>query len=235
MGSVSVIFIYFLVYFAANAFAQRQVSASSTAQILAAISNAQAGDVITIEPGTYTMTGVKNTILNKNGRADARIVVRAAQPRTVTIRWVGVSGNYVEGFVVTHSAYWTFENLIFESDCSALTSDNYCEHLLHVVGSSDYFHLRTCVLRNANAQIKVNGNDYPGRPAGAPYRFPNYGIVEWNEFYDTAGRRATNPVTKINSDGGHDWIVRGNFIHDFHKLEPDYVRGFSFFFECCTN
>jgi hypothetical protein len=32
-----------------------------------------------------------------------------------------------------------------------------CEHTIHIVGASDYFQIRTCVLRSANAEIKLNG------------------------------------------------------------------------------
>ena len=176
------------------------VNVSTAAQFETALNNAVAGDTITLAPGTYTMSRQKISLVNKNGNAGNRITVRAATWRTVTIRWVTNGGTYVEGFLMQDSAYWTFENLIMESDCSSDSDDGYCEHLIHITGASDYFELRTSILRNANAQIKLNS--YRGSiPISQPPIFPNNGVIEWCEFYDTAARRTDQPVTKLNIDG----------------------------------
>lgn len=176
------------------------VPVSTVAQFETALTNVVAGDIITLAPGTYVMTRQKYTLSGKNGTPTNRIAIRAAAWRTVTIRFVTNGANYVEGFLIENSAYWTLENLIMESDCSSDANDDFCEHLIHITGSSDNFELRTTILRNANAQIKLNS--WRGSiPVTQPAIFPNNGIIEWCEFFDTAPRRTANPVTKINIDG----------------------------------
>src|SRR5690606_2522753 len=46
---------------------------------------------------------------------------------------------------------------------------------------------------------------------------PHGGLVEGCEIYDTRARDTGNPVTKLNIDSGDGWIVRANYIHDFHR------------------
>lgn len=222
------------------------VPVSTVAQFESALTNVQAGDIITLAPGTYTMTRRKFTLSGKNGAAGNRIAVRAATWRTVTIRWVTDGSTYIEGFLLENSAYWTLENLIMEADCSSDASDDLCEHLIHITGSSDFFELRTSILRNANAQIKLNS--FRGTiPITQPAIFPNNGVVEWCEFFDAAPRRTSNPVTKLNIDGtrpapnrkipghilpflgGRNWMIRGNYIHDFQKGQGDFISFAAFY------
>src|SRR5690606_14992952 len=65
-----------------------------------------------------------------------------------------------------------------------------------------------------NAQLKVNAST-----GGA--QIPHGGLVEYSEIADTAPRNTDGPVTKLNIDTGDGWVVRGNFIHDFHKNGGD--------------
>lgn len=200
------------------------VSVSTVAQFESALTNVKAGDIITLAPGTYTMTRTKFYLSGKNGSPTNRIAIRAATWRTVTIRWVSDGSNYIEGFLLENSAYWTLENLIMEADCSADAADDLCEHLIHITGSSDYFELRTSILRNSNAQIKLNS--FRGSiPITQPAIFPNNGVVEWCEFFDTAPRRTSNPVTKLNIDGTRRRAphrkISGAEVNHFRRKELD--------------
>ena len=98
----------------------REVTVTSAAEIKLAISQAQAGDKIIAAPGTYDM-GTKVSCTAQGSRAQP-IVVTAANPGSVTLRWNG-QGSYVEGFLV-QGKYWTFENLVLEGVCA---DHNYCE------------------------------------------------------------------------------------------------------------
>jgi len=184
------------------------VNVNSVATLTSAINNAQPGHIITIAPGSYTITASK-LVCTVYGTATDRIQVRAATAGTVTLNW-GSAGNLIEGFYVS-GRYWTFENLVMVGNCA---SHSNCEHAWHIVGTADFTTIRNNVARNFNAQIKSNIN----APLPGGGLWPDDCVVEFNEFYDSAPRNTGNPVTKVNIDGGRRWIVRGNYIHDFGKI-----------------
>jgi hypothetical protein len=68
-------------------------------------------------------------------------------------------------------------------------------------------------VRDFNAQLKVNA----APDANGVWRMADAGLVEYSELADTRPRATSNPVTKLNIDGGVGWVVRGNYVHDFHK------------------
>jgi parallel beta-helix repeat protein len=60
---------------------------------------------------------------------------------------------------------------------------------------------------------------------------PADGLVEGNEFGNTHPRDTDHPVTPLDIDNGSRWVVRLNYIHDFHQAEGNrvsygaYVKG----------
>ena len=177
------------------------VDVSTTQQLLDAIAAARPGDEIVLADGTYAFTGAS---CNTPGTAAAPIMVRAANRRMAHVRM-----DAVEGFKV-NAAYWTFEGLDIEGVCA---DDDTCEHAFHVSGAAHHFVLRDSRIRDFNAQLKVNAAMVNGTMTA-----PDAGLIEGNDIGDTRGRNTANPVTKLNIDTGDDWIVRGNYLHDAHKL-----------------
>lgn len=187
----------------------RAVAVASSAQLAAAIDGALAGDVITLAPGTYTVS--QNLICDAVGTADHGITVRATTAGTVLIRFDVAPGAVAEGFKV-EAPHWTFENLTVAGICA---DHDDCEHAFHLAGAADWTTLRDLELRDFNAQVKSNGDGL-----GA---FPDDVLLVGNRFFDTASRATANPVTKIDVVGGRRWVVRGNEIRDFHKNGGNFI------------
>jgi hypothetical protein len=170
----------------------------------AALGKAEAGDVITLAPGTYRFSG--NPLdANRPGRADAPIVVRAAVPGSVHIEF-----DQVVGFRVG-APYWRFENLSIRGVCS---EDRYCEHAFHVVGAGTHFAAINNTVADFNAHFKING---------AAGRFPDDGLIEANTLLNTRVRNTRNPVTPVDLVAASRWTIRANVIKDFVKGEGDRV------------
>ncbi|QQR75961.1 MAG: right-handed parallel beta-helix repeat-containing protein [Holophagales bacterium] len=181
------------------------VPVSTSAQLVAAIDAAVAGDVITLAPGTYAVA--QSLLCDAPGTASAPIVVRAASPGTAEIRF-----DAVEGFKVS-APHWIFEDLVVRGVCAL---DDDCEHAFHLVGAADFTHIRNSRLLDFNAQVKGNGE-------GVPTVFPDDVVIEGCELANAAPRSTANPVTPIDVVGGRRWIVRANFIHDHQKAGGDQV------------
>lgn len=182
------------------------ISVSTPQALTTAITNAQPGDEIVLENGTYPLSDVTCAA---SGTASQPIVVRSAILRGANIAFTGI-----EGFRIT-GAHWHFEDLDITGVCA---NDSDCEHAFHVSGAAHGFVLRGSRVMDFNAQLKINA-----ALIGTTYVTPNNGVVEYNEIGDTRGRNTANPVTKLNIDTGEDWIVRGNFLHDAYKLQGDGV------------
>ncbi|MBD8531356.1 MULTISPECIES: right-handed parallel beta-helix repeat-containing protein [unclassified Massilia] len=168
-----------------------------------AIATAVPGDVITFLPGAYAIAGT--VYARQAGTADAPIVVRAADPGTVTIALDGV-----EGFAVS-APYWRFENLTIQGACGYAGD---CEHAFHVVGNAHHFVARNNTIRDFNAHFKINGH------GGS---FPDHGLIESNTLDNSAPRPTAHPVTPIDLVAASDWTIRANLIMDFVKAEGDGV------------
>lgn len=177
------------------------VPVSDVTGLLDAIANAQPGDEIVLADGTYAIG--QNVNCNAAATSGEPIVVRAENELGAKIEF-----DAVEGFKV-NAPYWHFIGLDVQGVCA---NDSNCEHAFHVVGAADGFLMRSCRVRDFNAQLKVNASDVGGTPT-----MPNDGVIELCDLGDTSGRQTGNPVTKLNIDGGERWIVRDNYIHDFHK------------------
>ncbi len=175
---------------------------TNTGELLAAIAAAQRGDVLTLTPGTYKLSGATCAV---SGTAAEPITVKSDTPLAAVLELDGVEGFHVTG------AHWHFEGLDVRGVCA---SDDACEHAFHVTGGkAEGFVLTKSRVRNFNAQLKVNA-----APDGnGTYQVANGGLVAYSEFYDEHPRATANPVTKLNIDGGSGWVVRGNYIHDFYK------------------
>lgn len=173
---------------------------STPTELQAAIAAAQPGDVIVLADGVYAIPRLSCAA---EGTAAQPITVRAASPLGAR-----VEVSTVEGFKIS-GAYWTFDGLDVVGVCG---SDSDCEHAFHVTGAADGFRLLRSRVRNFNAQLKVNSE----LVAGA-MRAPHRGLVAYSELFDEADRKTSNPVTKLNIDTGDDWVVRGNYLHDFGK------------------
>ncbi|MFS2021327.1 right-handed parallel beta-helix repeat-containing protein, partial [Massilia sp. CT11-108] len=170
----------------------------------AALLQASPGDLITLAPGTYRFQG-KSIDVPRPGRADAPIVVRAAQPGTVHIEL-----ETLEGFVVG-APYWRFENLNIDGVCRA---DDDCEHAFHVIGNGHHFASVNNTIRDFNAHIKING-------AGG--RFPDDGLIEHTTLTATRARATANPVTPVDLVAASGWTLRANLITDFAKRDGNQV------------
>lgn len=177
---------------------------TTVAELQAAISNAKAGDDIVLVDGTYRIVANKVSCA-ANGSPQAPIRVRSKNPLGAKIEL-----DSLEGFAVT-GASWHFEGLDIRGVCA---SDAACEHAFHVMGGATGFVLRSSRVHDFNAQLKVNASQ-----SGGTWLMPHDGLVEYTELFDSHARDVSAPVTKLNIDTGDRWVVRGNFIHDFHRKD----------------
>ena len=183
---------------------------TTTAELTAAIGSAQAGDEIVLAAGTYRLSGATCAA---NGTQQQPIIVRSATPLAAKIELDGL-----EGFKVT-GASWQFEGLDIVGVCA---TDSACEHAFHVVGGAHDFVLRKSRVKDFNAQVKVNATT-------APYVAPDRGLIEDNDIGDSRPRVTDAPVTKLNIDGGDDWVIRRNVLHDAEKDGGNLTSYLAFF------
>ncbi len=169
-----------------------------------AMAQAQPGDTITLLPGTYRFAG-RPLEASRPGRADAPIVVRAAQPGTVHIEFA-----QVEGFRVS-APYWRFENLAIRGMCD---EDGTCEHAFHVIGAGKHFAAVNNTVTDFNAHFKINGERG---------EFPDDGLIASNTLSNTHARQTANPVVPIDLVAASRWTIRANVIKDFAKLEGNRI------------
>lgn len=189
------------------------VPVSDEAGLEAAIAAAKPGDVIELADGVYASNGIS---CNANGTAAEPIVVRAANPLGAKIHFDALEGFKVGG------DHWHFEDLEVTGVCA---DDNDCEHAFHVGGAVGFV-MRGVTAVDFNAQLKVNA-----AMSGGGWKLPNGGLVEGCDLHDTHPRMTSNPTTKLNIDSGDDWVVRGNYIHDFEKGQGDTVS-YGTFLKC---
>ena len=182
--------------------AGRPVLVASADEARRSFAAAMPGDVITFLPGRYRFTGSAPPAA-RAGAEGAPIVVRAAQPGTVTLEM-----DTGEGFLVT-APWWTFENLSLVGVCQR---DADCEHAFHVVGRGAHFTALNNTVTGFNAHFKINGM------GGL---FPDAGRLEANTLTNAAPRRTSNPVTPVDMVAASGWTIRRNLIADFIKAEGD--------------
>lgn len=180
-----------------------EVPVQDAAALRSAIAEAEAGDHIVLAAGDYRVDRKLNC--DADGTAEAPIRVSGPEGGGARVIFYDDSG-VVEGFHVK-GAHWVFEDLRIEGDCD---DHSRCEHAWHIVGDADGTILRRNVASRFNAHIKSNGS-------GDPFVYPDDVLIEDNEFFSPEARQTGNPVTPIDVVGGRRWVVRANYIHDFHK------------------
>lgn len=181
---------------------RQELRVSDGAQLLRALNQAEAGSLITLEPGQYELNQ-RSIRLPRGGNRYQPIIVRAEQLGQARIRL-----ETLEGFVVSEP-FWIFENLEIEGSCS---NHNQCEHAFHIVGRADATILRNNRIFDFNAHIKGNGLTIKGQRIT-----PDDVLIEGNSFFNTSVRETANSVTPIDVVNGQRWILRGNLIADFAK------------------
>lgn len=169
-----------------------------------ALLQAEAGDVITILPGTYRIHP-QPLAANRPGLPGRPVTVRAVAANTVTLEF------QVEEGIKVSAPYWRFENLRLQGVCRI---DTDCEHAFHVVGPASHFAAVNNTIVDFNAHFKINGE------AG---RFPDYGSIEANTIRNTRPRQTSNPVTPIDLVSASHWTIRANVISDFVKAGGDQI------------
>jgi len=171
-------------------------------ELLRAIKNVAPGDVISLLPGRYHLSG-RSIPITIPGSSIKPIYLRSPRLGDAILEM-----DTLEGFHVT-APFWVFENLEIHGSCA---KDTHCEHAFHVVGKGASFTLRNSKLLDFNASIKVNG--YKDDNGG---HYPDNGLLEYNLFANTRARKTENPVTLLNINSVNNWMVRANFIADFAK------------------
>jgi hypothetical protein len=171
------------------------------AQLLIALQQAQPGEVLTLLPGRYRF-GDKAVAVDRPGRLDAPITMRAQQPGSVLIEL-----DTVEGFRVT-APHWHFENLTLRGVCAQHAR---CEHAFHVIDGAIGFVARNLVVTDFNAHFKINGS-----AKGNPDR----GLIESSTLSNGSARDTDTPVTPIDIVAASGWVVRHNLIADFVIARP---------------
>ncbi|MES2049446.1 MAG: right-handed parallel beta-helix repeat-containing protein [Pseudomonadota bacterium] len=177
---------------------------TSADQARVAIANANPGDVITFSPGAYQFSGT-DIFVNRAGRDDARIIVRAEVPGTVKLQF-----SLLEGFHVT-APYWSFENLHIQGVCEVPGN---CEHAFHVVANAHHFLARNNTIVDFNAHFKVNMSNQ---------QIPDDGVIEYNSISNTDARRTESSVTSLDLVAVSRWRIEHNLITDFIKAGSDKV------------
>lgn len=177
---------------------------ATSADARRALATARAGDVITFAPGAYRFSGPPLAAAAA-GTDAAPIIVRAAQPGSVTLEF-----DMTEGFAVS-GPHWRFENLVIRGACARHAL---CEHAFHVTGRARGFAALNNRIVDFNAHFKVNGSN------GA---FPDDGLIEGNTIANGTVRETTSPVTPIDIVAASGWTVRGNLVADFIKGGGDRI------------
>ncbi|TNE64314.1 MAG: hypothetical protein EP335_07550 [Alphaproteobacteria bacterium] len=172
------------------------------------LKDAKPGDVFTVAPGVYRLTGIAK--LDAEGTREAPITIRSADPnRKATIMVDTSIGMRISG------PNWIIEDLDFIGIC-----DNHgqCEHAFQIIGHADNIIIRNNRLIDFNAAIKGNGIIDEGRQY-----FPDRVLIEHNQIYNRTPRQTQNPVVPIDVVGGRFWTIRDNFIADFQKAQGNQI------------
>ena len=179
-------------------------SVASIEALRQAIDTADPGDVILMQPGTYSIRGSYITF-RRPGTSAAPITLRAPRLGLVTI-----DSDLPEALKVA-APYWRFENFIMRGVCG---DDSACDNGFHIVGKAEGTILRNLSLEDFNAQIKINGED------GA---FPDNGRIEYSSLIDRHPRKTNAPVTPIDLVAANGWVIENNLIADFVKSSGNTV------------
>lgn len=175
----------------------RTIAVDTPQAIREALLKAEAGTQILVAPGLYPFR--LKLRLGHDGRLDAPIALRAAQPGTVWFEFAQVEG------ILVDRPHWVFENLHIRGTCERHDD---CEHAFHVVGRGSDVLIRNNHLSDFNAHVKVNG--YDGQ-------WPDRGRLLHNTLTNQAPRQTTKPVTPLDLVGASNWRVADNHVTHFVK------------------
>jgi len=179
-------------------------SIASVDELRQALGNAQPGDVLELQPGTYRIDSA-NLAIYQPGTPTAPITLRAAHTGQAVIET-----SVTETFKLS-APDWHFENLTIRGVCP---DDTACEHAFHIVGGAERTLLRNLVLQDFNAQIKINSEQG---------RFPDGGRIEFSTLLDSRPRRTGNPVVPVDLDAASGWTIADTLIADFVKADGDRI------------
>ncbi len=174
----------------------KDISVNTSEQLVRAFHYASPGTRILLLPGSYNVYRLDTFV---GGTAQQPIVVEANSPDAVLVKATGSEA------ICIHHPFWTFKNLTIKGNAHS-------EHAFHVTDDADNVILKNNRLIDFNAQIKVNGENH---------NFPDNGLIEDNDIFNTGIRRTDSPVTSIDIVGGKNWVVRGNYVADFSKELSD--------------
>ncbi len=186
-----IIYIICLLFLIQVSYAE-DISVSTGEQLKTAFLKASAGTRIVLLPGTYDVYRLDT---HSGGTAQKPITVEASIFGAALIHATGAEA------ISIHHPYWIVKGLSIEGGAQS-------DHAFHISGNADNVVIKHNTLVNFHSQIKVNGI-YPD--------FPDNGLIENNDIFNTQVRETTEPVTPIDIVGGKHWIVRGNYIADFAK------------------
>lgn len=167
------------------------LSISTVDELQSAIDNAEPGDTIFLQDGTYKISSTSwalqittnnLTIRSKSGNRDA-----------VIIEGLGMNGRPHHGFFVRAD----------DTTIADLTIRNVRNHCVQTAPGVDRLHLQNCVLRDAGEQIVKVVTDAQKDPAEG-------GIIEGCLFEYSAGVGPRYYIGGIDVHNGKDWIVRDN-------------------------
>ena len=176
---------------------------ASASELIRALEDAQAGQLIEVAPGRYRIS--RPVATRNGGTAALPITLRGSKPGEVVIEL-----DTEEGFHVTQP-YWVFENLTVRGVCQR---DTDCDHAFHVVGPARGVVLRNNRVEDFNAHIKVNGTNG---------QWPDAGLVQFNTLTNNHSRKTARPVTPFDLVAASDWQVADNVVTDFVHAGGDQI------------
>jgi hypothetical protein len=107
--------------------------------------------------------------------------------------------------------FWRFENLVLLGVCA---EDTICDNGFHIVGRAEHTVVQNVVIRDFNAQIKINGENG---------HFPDGGSIKHASLTNSHPRRTFVSVAPIDLVAASDWSIEDNLIADFAKSGGDHV------------
>lgn len=175
-------------------------------QLINILNNAQPGDAIFIQPGTYKIYKRRINVGGSNiANWNSPSYVFASRLGDVEIDLATIEGFYID------KPNWTFQNLIINGICEEAKN---CEHAFHMVGNADNTIIANNIVKNFNSHLKSNG---ALENSIKRYRYPNNVYIFNNAFFNEYLRPTDGPTTPIDVVGGNNWLVEHNFITDFSK------------------
>lgn len=166
---------------------------ATAAAIQAAFQNPPSDGIIAIADGSYVIDGKLTT--GAHGTSAKPVRVTGSGPDNVTLTF----GETDEGIRVSHQ-FWIIEGVHVAGTCLDCSGAG-----VHVkIGAHD-FTLRNSRVTNWYQGVKSDRDNAIDLES-------DRGVIANNEFY--IDRPIPDVGTMINIDGGEDWLISGNYVHD---------------------